>query len=131
MKKTYAFALVLLLISCGVEERKKKSVTKQINNPSSPAVASRQLGNHSLFTKEDIKGTWTSGETENASFSIEEDSILFVDALEYVKYEFKNDTLIYIEDNLPFFRARVIKANKDSLVITNSDGVRRLCRFND
>lgn len=122
---------MLLLISCSVKESEKESVAQPHANTSSPAVESQHSGAQPLFTKEDIKGIWTSGETENASFRIDEDSILFVDSYEYLKYEFRNDTLIYMEDNIPFFKARVIKADEDSLVLSNEDGVRRLWRFND
>ncbi|PRY05331.1 hypothetical protein CLV24_13011 [Pontibacter ummariensis] len=131
MKKIYTFAFVLLLISCSVKEIENESIDQHQNNTSSPTIESQNSGTQVQFTKEDIKGVWTSGETENASFNIEEDSILFVDAFEYIKYEFRNDTLIYIEDNVPFFKTRVIKADKDSLVISNQDGIRRLWRFKD
>jgi len=131
MKKIYTIFFVLLLISCSVKETEKESVEQHQDNTSSPAVESKHSRAQSLFTKDDIKGVWTTGESENASFSIEEDSILFVDAYEYVKYEFRNDTLIYIEDNVPFFKTRVIKADKDSLVTSNEDGIRRLWRFKD
>jgi len=131
MKKIYTFFFVLLLISCSVKETKKESVEQHQDYTSSPAVESQHSGAQSSFTKDDIKGVWTTGESENASFSIEEDSILFVDAYEYLKYEFRNDTLIYVEDNVPFFKTRVIKADKDSLVTSNEDGIRRLWRFKD
>lgn len=131
MNKIYTVFFVLLLISCSVRETQKESVVQHQDNASSSAVKSQQSGAQSLFTKENIKGIWTSGESENASFSIEEDSILFVDTFEYLKYEFRNDTLLYLDDNIPFFKTRVIKADKDSLVLSNEDGIRRLWRFND
>ena len=122
---------MLLLVSCNVKEAEKESIVKPQGSTSSPAVEQQQSGVQPLFTKEDIKGIWTAGESENASFSIEEDSILFVDTFEYLKYKFRNDTLIYIEDGVPLFKTRVIKADKDSLVTSNEDGVRRLWRFKD
>lgn len=131
MKKIYTIFFVLLLISCNVKEAEKESAAKPQGSTSSPAVEQQQSGVQPLFTKEDIKGIWTAGESENASFSIEEDSILFVDTFEYLKYEFRNDTLIYMEDGVPFFKTRVIKADIDSLVTSNEDGVRRLWRFKD
>jgi hypothetical protein len=131
MKKIYTVVLVLLLISCSVKESENETVSQLQNNTSSLEIETQYSGTQPLFTKEDIKGVWTSGETENASFRIDEDSILFVDAYEYLKYEFRNDTLIYIEDNVPFFKTRVIKADEDSLVLSNEDGVRRLSRFKD
>ncbi|WP_299984053.1 hypothetical protein [uncultured Pontibacter sp.] len=131
MKKIYTIFFVLLLISCSVKETEQESVIQHQANTSSPAVESQHSGAQSLFTNEDIKGIWTSGESENASFNIEEDSILFVDTFEYLKYEFRNDTLIYFDDNVPFFKTRVIKADKDSLVTSNEDGIRRLWRFKD
>ena len=131
MKKIYTVVLVLLFISCSVKESEKGAVVQHQNDTSSLAIETQHYGTEPFFTKEDIKGVWTAGETENASFSIEEDSILFVDAYEYLKYEFRNDTLIYIEDGVPFFKTRVIKADKDSLVTSNEDGIRRLWRFKD
>lgn len=120
MKKIHVAFLVLGLASCNVNESENKSQTK-----SSAAVPSSGL------TKEDIKGVWTSGETENASVSIEEDSILFVDTYTYVRYELRDDTLLYIEDSVPFFKSKVIKADEDSLVLSNEDGIRRLWRFKE
>ncbi|WP_439882258.1 hypothetical protein ACSX1A_03655 [Pontibacter sp. MBLB2868] len=131
MKKIYTIFFVLLLISCSVKETEKESGVQHQDSTTSPAVKPKHSGNQLLFTKEDIKGIWTSGESENASISIEEDSILFVDTFEYLKYEFRNDTLIYIEEGVPFFKTRVIKADKDSLVTSNEDGIRRLWRFKD
>ena len=131
MKKVFTVVLVLLLISCSVKESEKETVVQHQNDTSSLAMETQRTGTEPLFSKEDIKGVWTAGETENASFSIEDDSILFVDSYEYLKYEFRNDTLIYMEDNIPFFKTRVIKADEDSLVFSNEDGVRRLWRFND
>lgn len=122
---------MLLLISCSVKDTEKEPVVQHQDNASSAAVESQQSGAQSLFTKEDIKGIWTSGESENASFSIKKDSILFVDTFEYLKYELRNDTLIYLDDNIPFFKIRVIKADKDSLVLSSEDGIRRLWRFKD
>ncbi len=121
----------MLLIICGVKERAKESVSQHQNHASLPATESTGAGSLSLFSKDDIKGVWTSGETENASFSIEEDSVLFVDALEYVEYAFTNDTLLYMENNIPFFKTRVLKADEDSLITCNEDGVRRFWRFRD
>ncbi|MCJ8165834.1 hypothetical protein MKJ04_13360 [Pontibacter sp. E15-1] len=131
MKKIHTIFFVLFLISCIVKETEEESVVQHQDGTSSPAVESMYSGIQPLYTEEDIKGIWTSGESENASFSIEEDSILFVDAFEYLKYEFRNDTLIYIEDGVSFFKTRVIKADKDSLVTSNEDGIRRLWRFKD
>ncbi|MCP2042083.1 hypothetical protein [Pontibacter sp. HSC-36F09] len=113
MKEMYIVLLTVFLISCGVRESEEESVIEHQNTTPSPIIDPQHLIIQPLFTKEDIKGVWTSGETENASFSIEEDPILFVDALEYIKYEFRNDTLIYLEGNDPFFQTRVIKADKD------------------
>ncbi|ARS35681.1 hypothetical protein [Pontibacter actiniarum] len=131
MKKIYTIFFVLLLISCSVKETEKEPVVQHQGNTSSPAVESLQSGSQSSFTKEDIKGIWTSGESENASFRIEDDSILFVDTFEYLEYKLRNDTLIYLDDNIPFLKMKVIKADKDSLVLSNEDGVRRLWRFKD
>ena len=131
MKKIYTIFFVFILVSCGVKETKKKFVVHHQDNTSTPSAVSQHSGAKSSFTKDDIKGVWTSGESENVSFSIGEDSILFVDAYEYLKYEFRKDTLIYIEDNVPFFKTRVIKADKDSLVTSNEDGIRRFWRFKD
>ncbi|WP_460879805.1 hypothetical protein [Pontibacter rugosus] len=114
-----------------MKESEKESVAQHHAKTSSSAVETQHSGAQPLFNKEDIKGIWSSGETENASFRIDEDSILFVDSYEYLKYEFRSDTLIYMEDNTPFFKARVVKADADSLVLSNEDGVRRLWRFND
>ncbi|WP_299762182.1 hypothetical protein [uncultured Pontibacter sp.] len=131
MNKLHTICFLLLMISCNVKESENGSVAQPQESTSFPAVEPTHSGKQPLFTKEDIKGVWTAGESENASFSIEQDSILFVDTFEYLKYEFKNDTLTYLESGDLFFRTRVIKADKDSLVTSNEDGIRRFWRFKD
>jgi hypothetical protein len=129
MKNIYTIVLVLLLINCSVKENEIDSVDQLQNSTTS--IEPQHPNTQHLFAKEDIKGIWTSGETENASFSIEEDSVLYVDSFEYVKYIFKNDTITYFDETGPYWQGRVIKADKDSLVITSELGTDRFWRFKD
>ena len=65
--------------------------------------------------KPDITGIWTSGESENATFQIDKDSIFYVDALQSFKYLIVGDSLIIkFEDN--DYKCKIAKATKDSLV---------------
>lgn len=125
MKNIHTIVLVCLLISCSVKENKIDS------NTASTSVETLHSDTQPLFAKRDIKGVWTSGETENASFSIEEDSVLYVDSFEYIKYMFKNDTITYFNETGPYWKGRVLKANEDSLVITSVFGTDRFWRFKD
>lgn len=131
MKKVYTLILGWLLISCSVKENEIDSVDQHQNATASNSIESQHSGTQPLFTREDIQGVWTSGETENASFSIEEDSVLYVDSFEYVKYILSNDTITYFDETGPYWQGRVIKADKDSLVITSKFGTDRFWRFKD
>jgi hypothetical protein len=66
-------------------------------------------------SRPDITGIWTSGETENATFQIDKDSIFYVDALQRFKYQVVGDSLI-INFADADYRCRIAKATKDSLV---------------
>ena len=131
MKKIYTVVIGLLLISCSVKENEIDSVDQHQNTTSSTSIESQHSGTQPLFAKEDIKGIWTSGESENADFSIEEDSVLYVDSFDRVKYLFKNDTITYFDKTGPYWQGKVIKADKDSLVIKSKFGTDRFWRFKD
>ncbi|PVY38482.1 hypothetical protein [Pontibacter virosus] len=131
MDKIYLILFVLFLIGCNAKEKTMESARQEQQNQSVASIESQQAHVRFSFTKQDIMGIWTSGETENATLSIEEDSVLYVDSFEYVRYTFKNDTIIYFDAEGPYWSGIVIKADKDSLVITSEFGTDRFWRFKD
>jgi hypothetical protein len=69
-----------------------------------------------------IKGIWTDGSSENATFQINEKTIYYVDELKEYKYSFKNNTLkIFFQD---YTFIGVVSFKKDTLII-NSNGISR------
>jgi hypothetical protein len=70
----------------------------------------------------DITGIWTSGETENATFQIDKDSIFYVDALQRFKYLVIGDSIIIKFDGYDY-RCKILSATKDSLIWIN-DGTK-------
>ena len=74
-----------------------------------------------------IKGIWTDGSSENATFQINEKTIYYVDELTEFKYSFKNNTLKIFFQDYKFIG--VVSFKKDTLLI-NSNGIsRRYWRF--
>jgi hypothetical protein len=97
MLKEFCLTLSFItLLSC--------KTSNQVDQKQDPKIASP-----------DITGIWTSGETENATFQIDKDSIFYVDALQRFKYLIVSDSLIIrFEDN--DYKCKIAKATKDSLV---------------
>jgi hypothetical protein len=97
MLKEICLTLSLItLMSC--------KTSNQIDQKQDPKIA-----------RPDITGIWTSGETENATFQIDKDSIFYVDALKRFKYLIVGDSLIIRFENNDY-NCKIAKATKDSLV---------------
>jgi hypothetical protein len=82
-------------------------------NTSNQSVQKQAL--HKSNSRPDITGIWTSGETRNATFQIDKDSIFYVDALQRFKYHIIGDSLI-IKFSDTDYKCKIAKATKDSLV---------------
>ena len=75
----------------------------------------------------ELKGTWTDGSSDNATFEIKKDSICYVDELSCFKYSLVEDKLkIKFADYLFIGQ---IKFLKDSLIIMGPDGTTKYWRF--
>jgi len=112
MLKDFCLTLSLItLMSC--------MTSNQVDQKQDPKTASP-----------DITGIWTSGETENATFQIDKDSIYYVDALQRFKYLIVGDSLIIrFEDN--DYKCKIAKATKDSLVWIKDGNKTVFWRFNN
>jgi len=97
MLKEICLTLSLItLLSC--------KTSNQVDQKQDPKIA-----------RPDITGIWTSGETENATFQIDKDSIFYVDALQRFEYLIVGDSLIIrFGDN--GYKCKIEKVTKDSLV---------------
>ena len=73
-------------------------------------------------------GSWTDHRTENASIAFYIDSMIYVDALKYIKYDLKSDTLIRHFDGITD-TAIITKVTMDSLVIKSENGIEKYGRF--
>jgi len=85
-----------------------------INCKTSNQVDQKQNHNKSV-ARPDITGIWTSGESENATFQIDKDSIFYVDAMQRFKYLIVGNSLI-IKFEGKDYKCKIEKATKDSLV---------------
>ncbi len=77
-----------------------------------------------------IIGAWTDNETENASIAFYEDSMIYVDANDLIKFDLISDTLIRYFDRI-IDTSRIIKLTTDSLVIESGYGIENYIRFKD
>jgi len=75
-------------------------------------------------------GSWTDHSTENASIAFYKDSMIYVDALTFIKYELKSDTLIRFFDGI-IHRSVITKLTNDSLIIKSKTGIEKYERFKD
>ena len=77
-----------------------------------------------------ILGPWTNHETENATFSFNEDSLLYIGALKNYDYRVENDILIV---NYEYYidSSRILKLTKDSLILKSIYGIYRFERFRE
>lgn len=74
-----------------------------------------------------LKGIWTDGTSENASFDIREDSIFYVEHLETYKYKLIADSIhIYYPD---FVYSGKIGFEGDTLILSSEEGNSKFWRF--
>jgi hypothetical protein len=77
-----------------------------------------------------IQGIWTDGQTENATFRINKDSIYYVDNFQSFKYEISSDTLIIKFDGFNDV-SKIIKIDKDSLILFKDNQRLKFWKFKD
>ena len=118
--KLLASLSLLLLVGCKCgNDTKKKEVTNSMSG-----VAQTQTN---TIPKDKLLGIWTDGSTENATFDIQQDSILYVDQFVAYRYSLKEDSITI---NYPdwIFSGQVSFA-KDTLVISSEDGQTKYWKF--
>lgn len=115
---TCLLLLLLMGCKCGHDTNKKVATNNNFK------VAETQ--NHTTL-KDKLIGIWTDGMTENATFDIQRDSIVYIDQLVAYRYTLKEDcvTINYPDWN---FVGHVSFA-KDTLVISSEDGQTKYWRF--
>ena len=72
---TKLLRLILTLVNCTSQNKEKQSAKVLIN-------------------KSLILGIWTDGQTENATFEIDKDSIYYVDSFQKFKYQIFGDSIL-------------------------------------
>lgn len=75
-------------------------------------------------------GPWTDHSTENASIAFYKDSMFYVDALTFIHYDLKSDTLIRYFDGITDISI-ITKLTVDSLVIRSKTGIEKYEKFKD
>ena len=105
MKIQISFFILLLLIGCKKEEAVEIAQKGSTENPK--------------INKNMIKGIWTNGSSENATFEIKSKSIYYVDDFKDYNYDLKNDT-IEIEYPDYIYRAEVLLRN-DTLIMNSKE----------
>lgn len=77
--------------------------------------------------KDRLLGIWTDGNTENATFDIQRDSIFYVDQLSAYKYTIKDDSITISYPDWVF--SGKVRFSKDTLVISSEDGQTKYWKF--
>lgn len=98
-----------------------------LDSKANPIPETESLKNEQV-AETTILGAWTDNETENASIAFYKDSMIYVDAFKYIKYELKSDTLIRFFDGI-IDTSRIINLTLDSLVIESDYGIEKYVKF--
>jgi len=90
MTKSFLFFVIsffsVCLFSCSNNNEKTNKITERDSIPEMDSVVTEDKPSPWI-------GTWTDGNSENATFQIHPDSIYYVDHLDSYKYEMKNDSI--------------------------------------
>ena len=125
MKKMISI-IATIIISCSCDVKVKVNQVK-LEVLDSPAAAPTPPP--PPINPNQLKGIWTDGSTENASFEIQKDSIYYLDNNRSYRYFLLYDTLKILYEDYTF--VSTIKVSDDSLYIINGNGETRFWRFKD
>jgi hypothetical protein len=118
------FVLIFVCCACNYSPKTKMVKDDTVNsNPKSTKTKSEIIDNRT-----NIAGTWTSGDSENATFEINADSVYYVEHFESYKYSVDKDSIkIYYPD---FTYSAKVYFIKDTMVMSSKeDGVSKFWRF--
>jgi|GEM_PF-1469301 len=127
--KKYLVIAACVCMSCNTNPvRKDQPITRISKKTLTGRRVEVTQANDDLRTK--IRGTWTDGSTNNASFDIQTDSILYVDNLQTYKYTLDYNTIkIYMQD---YIYQSKISFKADTMLMTSKDGeVSKFWKFKD
>ena len=82
----------------------------------------------SCSTSRNPFGIWTDGSSGNATFSIEKDSIYYVDDLKRYKSRITNDSIIIFKEDVLRYKYEI---KNDTLYLKNIFGVWKNWKFKD
>ncbi|MEI9918970.1 MAG: hypothetical protein WDO14_09235 [Bacteroidota bacterium] len=85
----------------------------------------------SMYFDNNVVGIWTNGSGPNASFSITEDSIYYVEHSTSIKYEQAGDSIVFFFDENIIVRSKAYRIDKDTLIIESSQGRAKYWKFTD
>lgn len=121
---TSIVVIIFLVNLFSLDLKAKSSKTFQTEQTDNRNIENTERDSISLL------GAWTDNSSENASIAFYEDSMIFVDALKYAKYNLKSDSLFWHLDN-GVLKSRILHLSQDSLIIENEFGTQKYSRVNE
>lgn len=130
MKKLFII-ISCFCLSCHTKSKKEAQITQpDKNNKKASLNKTIQVSNVNENLGSRIRGTWTDGSTQNASFDIQADSILYVDNLKSYKYTFHENIIkIYYEDYI--YQGRISFKSDTMLMVSREGDTSKVWRFTD
>lgn len=124
MKLFYYSIIILSAYACNSVTTDKEIITEQTTTKDSVAVV---LADNTEVSKKQetfdmsLNGSWTEGLSENATFSINENKIFYVEHLTTEKLFMNGDTaMVYADDDsLSSLSYKMYKIHSDTLVLDN------------
>ena len=127
--KTLLLIFIIVLVGCSsrVSEEKENSYTDTLKPAYHRENTPKAKEKIDSISYKSIRGIWTDGTTENATFEINKDSIFYIDQFTSFKYNIANDI---IKIDYPDFEfVGHFGFSKDTLVITSEGDTTKYWRF--
>lgn len=124
MKLFYYSIILLSAYACNSVTTDKEIITKQTTTKDSVAVVladSTEVSKKQETFDMSLNGPWTEGLSENATFSINDNKIFFVEHLTTEKLFMNGDTaMVYVDDDsLSSLSYKMYKIHSDTLILDN------------
>ncbi len=83
------------------------------------------------YLDNNIVGIWTDGSGPNASFSISNDSIYYVEHFTSIKYKQTGDSITFFFDERTVVKSKAYRSHVDTLIIESQQGLAKYWKFTD
>lgn len=83
------------------------------------------------YLDNNIVGIWTDGSGPNASFSISNDSIYYVEHFTSIKYRQTGDSITFFFDERTVVKSKAYRSHIDTLIIESQQGLAKYWKFTD